>query len=59
MGQLMPQMAFAGGGGNVNLYLTGPLVEAHGWSDNELRVGADKLVGYVNEGLRRLGRKQL
>ena len=59
MGQLMPQMAFAGGGGTVNLYLTGPLIEAHGWSDNELRVGADKLVGYVNEGLRRLGRKQL
>ena len=59
MGQLMPQMAFAGAGANVSLYLTGPLIEAHGWSDNELRVGADKLVGYVNEGLRRIGHRQI
>jgi hypothetical protein len=57
---MMPQMALAGAGGaTVNLYLTGPLIEAHGWSDSELRAGSDKLLAYVNEGLRKLGRKQL
>jgi hypothetical protein len=61
LASLTPQMAYAGAGAGagVTINLNGPLVEAHGWSDNELRVGADKLVGYVNEGLRRLGRKQL
>jgi hypothetical protein len=57
---MMPQMALAGAGGaTVNLYITGPLVTTSGLSDADLLQAKDKLVKYVNEGLRGTGRKQI
>jgi hypothetical protein len=46
-------------GAAVTVNINSPLITTSGLSDSDLRAASDKLLASVNEGLRRLGKKQL